>query len=289
MPRLVVRPSGDVASFRRVVEPFLLRHEATNCLPIGLLPGLAAGEWNDPYLAVVERDSEPVLVVLRTPPNDLVLSHDEHSYAVGSLVEALQETHGDGPFPGVLAPAAVADAFAEHWERSTGTRLVLGQRQRVYRLDHVTPVAGVPGEARRASTEDASLLRTWIAAFGAEAIPSKASDAQALATRWLSSPLRQLWLWEVDGVPVAMAGAGSPTPNGIRISLVYTPTARRGHGYASALVADLSERQLRSGRTFCFLFTDVTNPTSNRIYGRLGYRPVNEQHQYVQSGASAAS
>lgn len=176
MPRLVVRPFRDVPSFRRIAEPLLLRHEAGNGLPIGLLPGLEAGEWQAPYLAVVEWNSEPLLAALRTPPNDLVLSHTEDVEAVQALVEVLGETHRDDAFPGVLAPEAVAGAFAERWERSTGARLVLAQRQRVYRLDRVTPVAGVPDCARRASAADAALLRTWIAAFGAEAIPSKAMD-----------------------------------------------------------------------------------------------------------------
>ena len=30
------------------------------------------------------------------------------------------------------------------------------------------------------------------------------------------------------------------------------------------------------GRDFCFLFTDVSNPTSNSIYRRIGYEPVAE-------------
>lgn len=33
-------------------------------------------------------------------------------------------------------------------------------------------------------------------------------------------------------------------------------------------------------RTFCFLFTDLNNPTSNRIYQEIGYRPVCDLHVY---------
>jgi hypothetical protein len=31
---------------------------------------------------------------------------------------------------------------------------------------------------------------------------------------------------------------------------------------------------LDSGRSFCSLFTDLSNPTSNRIYQNIGYNPV---------------
>ena len=39
-----------------------------------------------------------------------------------------------------------------------------------------------------------------------------------------------------------LTGFGSPTPNGVRIGPVYTPPEHRGRGYASALVAEVSQR-----------------------------------------------
>ena len=71
--------------------------------------------------------------------------------------------------------------------------------------------------------------------------------------------------------PVSVTGFGGPTPNGSRIGPVYTPPARRGRGYASALVAAVSQARLDAGTRFCFLYTDLANPTSNRIYVALGY------------------
>ena len=84
-----------------------------------------------------------------------------------------------------------------------------------------------------------------------------------------------LVLWDDDG-PVSLAGYGAPTPNGIRVGPVYTPPELRGRGYASALTAGLTERLLAEGRLFCFLFTNLANPTSNSIYQQVGYRPVTD-------------
>ena len=58
---------------------------------------------------------------------------------------------------------------------------------------------------------------------------------------------------------------------------MYTPPELRGRGYATALTAELSQRLLdgrlfEGGRRFCFLYTDLANPTSNAIYERIGYR-----------------
>jgi predicted GNAT family acetyltransferase len=71
-----------------------------------------------------------------------------------------------------------------------------------------------------------------------------------------------------------MANFTGKTPSGIRIGAVYTPPELRGRGYASALVAALSARLLAGGRRFCFLYTDLANPTANRIYARIGYERV---------------
>ena len=87
---------------------------------------------------------------------------------------------------------------------------------------------------------------------------------------------RTVYLWVDDGRPVSMTGAGGLTPNGIRVGPVYTPPGDRGHGYASNLVAQVSQAQLDSGRTYVFLFTDLANPTSNKIYQAIGYEPVND-------------
>ena len=83
---------------------------------------------------------------------------------------------------------------------------------------------------------------------------------------------------------MSLAGAGNPTRNGIRLGPVYTPLEHRRQGYASALVAWLTQRQLDAGRQFCTLFTDLGNPTSNHIYTEIGYRPVVDILKYRLTG-----
>ena len=45
-------------------------------------------------------------------------------------------------------------------------------------------------------------------------------------------------------------------------------------------MAEASKAQLGAGRRFVFLFTDLSNPTSNRIYQAIGYEPVADVDQY---------
>lgn len=66
----------------------------------------------------------------------------------------------------------------------------------------------------------------------------------------------------------------------LRVAPVYTPPELRGRGYASACVAAVTQAQFDRGRRFCFLFTDLANPTPNEIYQAIGYEPVCDVDEY---------
>ncbi|HEX4325100.1 MAG TPA: GNAT family N-acetyltransferase [Gaiellaceae bacterium] len=146
------------------------------------------------------------------------------------------------------------------------------------------PPTNVPGSSRIATTDDRELALGWWIAFGDEVLrqggPGRDRAEESIDHR-LRSPAAGILLWEDGGKPVSVAGWGGQTPNGIRIGPVYTPPELRARGYATAVTAELSRRLLdgrlfAGGRRFCFLYTDLDNPTSNAIYERIGYRRVAE-------------
>ena len=126
---------------------------------------------------------------------------------------------------------------------------------------------------RPAERADRPLLIAWIEAFFQEALGESTLPDDSV-DRWLAGHGRTLFLWEDGDLRVSLCGAGSLTPHGIRVGPVYTPPEYRGRGYASNLVAQVSQAQLDAGRTFVTLFTDLANPTSNKIYMDVGYEPV---------------
>jgi predicted GNAT family acetyltransferase len=150
--------------------------------------------------------------------------------------------------------------------------------QGIYSLTEVRGVPAAAGTSRTATTDDLELVAGWIHAFEDEVVPDAMRGDPEQRRRRLESVLGSdeegIWLWEAAGQVASLSGFGSPTPNGVRIGPVYTPPGFRGRGYATTLVAGLSRHQLASGRRFCFLHTDLANPTSNAIYVRIGYRRV---------------
>ncbi len=280
----------DVAQFSQRAEPFLMTHEAEHNLLLGICSGLLAQpapqpDDAPPYLAVIEDDGEVIAVAVRTPPYPLVLSliprAELTEEALALLIEDLSQSQPD--LSGVTGPTALAKAFADRWHERTGHSYHLRDNQRIYKLTAVRPVRGVPGTMRRAAANDRDLLVRWIAAFNAEAFHHEPDVPEA--ERWVNlffqGTQRELYLWEDGGQPVSLAGCTGRTPNGMRVGPVYTPPELRGRGYASACTAAVSQMLLDRGLRFCFLFTDLANPTSNHIYQQIGYEPVSDVDAYL--------
>ena len=81
-------------------------------------------------------------------------------------------------------------------------------------------------------------------------------------------------LWVVDGEPVSTAGIVRRTRAAAAISRVYTPPSCRGRGYAGSVTAAVVERIFAEGRSAACLYTDLRNPSSNRCYAWVGFKPV---------------
>jgi predicted GNAT family acetyltransferase len=170
------------------------------------------------------------------------------------------------------AAATVARAFGEPR---------VEQRSRLWELARLTMPEEAPGHLRAASLDaaDVALAVSWFAAFGPEAAAQAGQPEVDAAHVVEEDGVRarisdgRVHFWEVDGRPVHMTASNDPVVGVARIGPVYTPREHRGHGYAAAAVAAVARGLLGEGARVC-LFTDAANPVSNRLYARLGFRPV---------------
>jgi len=290
---MILRRYDDPAEFVRRATAALEAHEAENNLALGIANGVAGGDYSREavFLATVEHESTshggaPAAVTLRTPPFPVLVAYTPEAgdpEVVRLVTEALYDAYGSD-IAGFNADGRVVRHYVDAWTKRTGRRARLHQSMRVYRLTRVRPPSGVSGSARRARAEDHGTLIEFVSGFYRDALPDEYDPQRVveMVTRLTSPPAGQrgLFVWEVDGRPVSMAAYSGPTPHGIRIVAVYTPPEERGHGYASACVAELSARLLAEGRDYCFLFTDLANPTSNSIYQKIGYEPVSDHEHW---------
>ncbi len=268
---------ADAESFLAAAGGFLGEREAEHNLILGLSSRLVReplmyGE--PPYFAVVEDDGRIVGVAMRTPPHNFILSELDADGVVAVLAQDARDAFGT--LPGIVGPKERAAQFANAWRAATGATPRLEIAQRIFVADHVDEPRPAPGSMRDYERSDRELAIRWMDEFVAEALPEAPPESSAeFVDRREEDPDGGLVIWDDDGA-VSLAGFGGRTPNGIRVGPVYTPPDLRGRGYASALTADLTRRLLAGGRRFCFLYTDLANPTSNNIYQRIGYRPVSD-------------
>jgi uncharacterized protein len=278
-----VRRVTDPLEFLADATRFLIADEPRHNLIFGIAGTLRdrPGHYPDFRLWLVEDDGQVVGAALRTPPFNLVLAQPAERTALPALADAL--TDDEHELPGVVAASPEVDDFAAEWEARRNVKRRLRMASRIYRLRDVRPPDGVSGRARVATADDRELLVDWLRAFAEEALrdaPSPAQDAERAVDGRLEDEWSGFMLWEDRDEPVSLAGWGGRTPTGIRIGPVYTPPDRRSRGYGSAVTAAVSAEQLAGGRRFCFLYTDLANPTSNKIYMDIGYEPVCDSVDY---------
>jgi predicted GNAT family acetyltransferase len=273
-----VRRVEDPADFLEAATPLLLADEARHNLMLGIAGTLRDHPLRYPEyrLWLVAKGSATVGAALRTPPHKLILARPRADSVLEALVAGI-----DDELPGVVAALPEAETFAAAWAAKVSATPRKTRAEGLFALERVKPVPAVAGRMRVADSTDRPLLIDWFTAFAEEALGEDAvleKPDRAIDHR-LTADTAGIVLWEVEHT-VSLAAFGNPTPNGIRIGPVYTPPEHRRHGYASALVAELSARLLAE-RRFCFLFTDLANPTANQIYEQIGYRRVCEAAEIV--------
>ncbi|MGW7098655.1 GNAT family N-acetyltransferase [Streptomyces sp. NPDC054838] len=208
--------------------------------------------------------------LLCTPPRPLLLGVVPVGAAAAlGAVQAVEPLLAGVEGYNVRRPDAAVLAGA--W----GTPPRIAEEHRLYRLAGLHPPVPTPqGGARVAGEADLPLLVDWVNTFKRQAgEPGSASEAVLRHRISYGGML----LWEDAGAPVSMAGFFRPIGSVSRVGPVYTPPELRGRGYAAGATHAVSEAAYAAGATEVLLFTDLSNRTSNGVYQRLGYTPVEDR------------
>jgi hypothetical protein len=235
------------------------------------------GDW---WLAVRDDGGAVVGAGMRTAPFEprplfLLPMPDEAAVALAAtLVDRGEEVLGvNGALPAV-------EVCASEIARINGGRVEVSLHTRLHELGELVPPKPVPGQLVAAAEDDIDLVLEWFTAFADDA-DEQAGRPRGSALHDVPDPTallhrirrREMWFWVDAGRPVHLTAVSPPSFGVARVGPVYTPRDQRGRGWASNAVAAASRMIQAQGARAC-LFTDQANPTSNKIYAALGYRPV---------------
>jgi uncharacterized protein len=267
---------SSISAFYHEAESFLLEQEERAGILVGNCLRYKDKEWvgEQPFVATVKADGKIMLAAMLIPPYALLLLEKEEAggiAAVPFLIDYLKNNHY--AVQKILSPRGVGKAFAEHWTAANSLEVKVLMNLRLYVLKAVRQPAARSGKLRLAAEEDMAFLPQWILGMTEETNQLMGGkEAEEYARTRIENEC--IYIWEEEGRAVSMAAKTRPNIKGVSVNLVYTPKELRGKGYASACVAAVSERLLQEGFEFCTLYTDLANPTSNKIYQNIGYSPV---------------
>lgn len=263
-PRMPLVTTTDTATLLRLADAVVVadpvRNTVFGSIAFGVQQDDAAG-WAA-HLA-----DDPLVLAARSQPYTPI-TFTAGWTEVGEVVTELARL--DPPPAGVAGPSPIVDSVAIR----LGTPVTGRMEERLFRLDELVPPHEVVGTARLADQDDVDFLADWYVDFTVEAFGRlpPGFNARKLVQRGVVRS--RCWIWSDEtGVPLSMAVRHPAVSGASRIGPVYTPPEARRHGYGSAATSAASRDILDDGAVPC-LYTDLVNPTSNKIYQALGYVPV---------------
>ncbi len=266
-----VKRYHDPAEFSGRVMPFLLEDETVNNWAVGYLSDVVKGirkpDLGKLLMVAVEDESGRVAGTGVSTGEGLVISR----MAADALSEMVIVLRGENiELPTVCGPRPMVCHFADEWGRLHGLATEARLKMKIMRTERVRAGQSVSGELRLVGVEGSHIVTPWVEQFGRE-LGMEIADVEDHVRQRIER--KRLFVW-CDPEPVSMAALAGPTPNGIRVNLVYTPPEFRKRGYARACVAALSQKMLDEGKRFVFLFVDAENPTTMKLYCDIGYGEI---------------
>ncbi|PEQ09092.1 GNAT family N-acetyltransferase [Bacillus toyonensis] len=261
----------EILHFKEDVTPFLEKNEQENNLMLGILQ--IAQEPT--FMGVAKRGEEITVVFLQTEEKiQMIVATSENSEVdIVKLAKELSKVYPD--IPGLIGNKEIVQKLAEEIAVLENKKTNVVMKQGVYGLQQIKKKWNEDGIFREITNDELPLIEKWIYQFCEDVkLPTTKEEAEQTAHILITN--NRLFGLEVDGKLVSVAAKTRPTTNNITVNFVYTPKEARKKGYASNCVAALSQRMLDEGYKTTILYTDLANPTSNKIYQEIGYEQIAE-------------
>ncbi|WP_336822174.1 GNAT family N-acetyltransferase [Sporosarcina sp. USHLN248] len=265
----------DAEQFALKAEPIVEMQEDVFSLFYGVLQAIKAGKYADPFMATVEKDGQVVALLQMTRPHplNLIIVDEENVERITEFI-AVQLLMNAVEVPSVISLKPWAFSFAQQWERKTGKSHSVLMDQGIYRLDEVNEsLEASPGNWRYAEEKDIPLIEKWFSLFEQDTNLPQSPESIVKERVATFVKEREVFLFEDGKKTVSMMKKSRPTKHSVTVSLVFTPKEERKKGYARTMVAAGSKELLKEF-DYCVLYTDMLNPTSNKIYMEIGYRRI---------------
>ena len=221
----------DVHEFYKDTYDVLMRDEAQNMILLGNIiignEGKDKTDWRDPanwLMATISDANGICLTALMTPPHNITLYSTDNKInhqAIKCLVDGLESYE----IPGVTTEKGLANLFAKEYSTRKGVSFQTTMSQRIYELTAVNPDIKQVGVVRLLEEKDMYFFPYWLEAFIAAGVygNTQMSIPQDASMYHYRLDTKKLYVLEIDGFAVSMAGFTREMETAIGVAFVYTP------------------------------------------------------------------
>lgn len=274
----MIKQYKTIQSYLNDSLDFLLEYPVKNNIVIGQCLNVKdkEKERDDVLLINVFYNENLVLTLFKNLKKALI-------YGNGYTVENLEELstyllENKIYLEGIIAEKNLGLDFSDNYSKLINSEYKIEKTLIAHKLEKLKTVLISEGEFGTCSIEDIYLVSDWVYKFQIECeLDNQMSLEQTRIDMEKFINRKKLFKWSVNNQLVSVAAINAETDYYSKISLVYTPPEFRRKNYARSCVWSLTKMILETQPTVC-LFTDKSNPTSNKIYGEIGFEAVNEDY-----------
>lgn len=271
------RKYEDIKEFANDTLDLLCEKEWLNNLMVGNIEyGLENGIDDKWLLATVEDGKKIELIMLLRRPWKLVMYSPTGNNLEELYKFAAEEVYKvDKDLPGVNTEKSIAEMFAKNYCEVAKKNNKVAMPMRILLIENLQEQKVREDVLfRRATLEDKEILKKFINDFHIEALHKELKDEELEAefNKHFIGDKPNYFVLEKDGKIVSQTVSSRRLKKGKCVSGVYTPPEERKKGYAYTLVYLATKEYFDNGAEYCVLFTDDSNPISNHVYEKIGYK-----------------
>lgn len=228
------------------------------------------------------RDLDNIVVIfIYRPPYNLVVHPLKPISDEDMMIFANAVYQKDSNIPGINAPDWFARSFLDSFKMLSGRDYHLYLSMDIMEIRTLNPVNLPSVTCKVADDDDLSLIDRWAYDFQKEAL-HEIPDISIIHQKNLERIAKKQCYVILDDhhIPHAMGLLTRPMKKGIAITLVYTDPSSRGKGYGMSVAYHLTKIAFDLGYQYVTLYVDKSNPISNRVYKKVGFRVIIDQSDY---------
>jgi hypothetical protein len=257
-------------------EAFLEESESLNNLFLGLANRLSDKnpDEGESFFIIVKNDlGEVEAAAMRSAPVRPLILSEAPKAAIELIADHLKAKNIE--LAGSVGPRMSVESFGSLWSNKYSEVMDQG----VYECKKLIAPQRFVGSLFKVSLDNQKALEMAVkfgAGFIEECFP-KHREPLVEARKAIEFYVEKgcIYLWQdANGEFVSMAANHRDSKNAGTIGWVYTPVEKRGQGFGSMVTHGVTQEIFNKGKTLANLFTDMSNPTSNSIYQKIGYQLI---------------